>query len=737
MTIQAHKRTTFALIMAFVGPAGLAQQSPPVTTGSDDAATQSDVQEVVVTGARLRKEDVQETPIAVSVMAPEQIEATHALDIQGLSGRVPNLVVSNAVSTPNTPIISMRGFNTISSDPSVEPGIAVYIDGVYQSILTGSLSDLFDLDSVEVLRGPQGTLLGKNSSAGAILLTRSQPTGELGGKVQIDYGSFNQTQFNGLLNFPILDHVLAGKVFLNYVHRDNFIDNAAFPDRDLGGIDRGTGRLALLFTPTDEFRLYLTGDYQWDRSNQEGLRNVSGPKTLECTRYGLCAPQADQFDVTDSGFLARPHANDRNITAKAEWRPQPVTVTSITGYRHFNDIDNVDVGDSPQPVLDIFGFQQDLRQESEELRVSSRDGGGLDLDGRLNWLAAFFYDHSNVYSPQGQQALGNPTQRAEQVIRNGRAVFTHLDYKVLDPWTVSAGIRESWDSTNHAWAFPIPGSVPPPLNHDQIGSWKNTSVEAGTQFQIDASKMAFFRFAEGYRGGGFVGLPATLAGALEYQPETSKDYELGVKTDWLDRRVQVNITLFNTKYHNLQESAAVPSAGGTFVQATANAAQATTRGVEWEAIFRPAKGFAINTTVGYLEAWFTKYISYSATGQPLDLSNTPFKFAPKWTISVTPSYSTDFPRLLGFESVKFEGSVNWYSAQNVSAAALSPLGEQPGYGTTDVSINLSGGPRILNFYCRNLADRHYIVYETSPSGLNDAVGDGLPRTYGVTLGYRF
>jgi iron complex outermembrane receptor protein len=724
-----------ALFVVLYTGAAVAQDVSPASQSTDE----TQVAEVVVTAARLRRENVQQTPIAVSVIVPEQIDSLHAQNIAALTSMAPNLYVSSSGSTPNNPVITIRGFNTAASDISTEPGIAVYIDGVYQSIIPGSLADLYDLDSVEVLRGPQGTLLGKNASAGAILLTRSQPTGELDGKVQIDYGTFNQTQASALLNFPIINGTLAGKLYANYLHRDDFITNLAVPGGDLGGENHSTARIAFLFTPTDDFKIYLTGDHITDRDAQLGQRNISGPTTVQCRIYKICAPDAGLFDVTRAGFLDGTRADDTNITARAEWNLKSVKLTSITGYRNYNQLDNVDLDGSTLPILQVFGFATDLLQKSEELRLSSIDGGGFDLNGKLDWLVAFYNNHSKAYSPEGEVALGNATERAEQVIRDGTAVFTHLDYKLLDALTLSAGVRESWDSVNHAYAFPVPGTVPPPLDHGQSVNFTNTSSEGGLQYQIDDSKMVFFRFAEGYRGGGFVGLPANPASVKEFAPETSKDYELGLKTDWFAKKLVLNLTLFDTMYQNLQKTAAVPGPGGTFFQTTTNAAAATTRGVEIESVLRPIDGFAIRTNVGFLDAFYTKYVSYNTqTGQVLNLSDTLFTYTPKKTVNITPSYTTNVPRVLGFDTVKLQGSFNWISSLNVSNATITPLGNQPAYATTDVSVTFGGRSGYsLTLYGKNLFDKHYITYESSPSGLADSVADGLPRTGGITFECKF
>lgn len=242
-TAQAASPATDAYSTEHQPPA---EPQAPARTASQPANEDATI---VVTGSRLRQESLQDVPIAVTVTNAAQIQDLHSSDIRGLSNLVPNLTISQLPAGTGVSIISLRGFATSSANIEVEPGIAVYIDGVYQTTTLGSLNDFFDLDRVEVLRGPQGTLLGKNASAGAILLTRSRPTGEFGGMVHFEYGTYNLAQVQGVLNFPIVPGVLAGKIFGSYRYRGDWQRNVVFPGRDSGGEDRQTVRGALLFTP--------------------------------------------------------------------------------------------------------------------------------------------------------------------------------------------------------------------------------------------------------------------------------------------------------------------------------------------------------------------------------------------------------------------------------------------------------------------------------------------------------
>jgi iron complex outermembrane recepter protein len=282
------------LIAALVASIGLAAISPagaenvtdsaaapprvaPTTISSPDngatkkaSSDENELKEVVVTAARQRSESVQEAPVTVSVLTPHVIESLQGSSITSLSAVVPNLlIVPSSGNYWGLPIISLRGFSSDSSGISNEPAVAVYIDGVYQTIQPGSFADLFDFDSLEVLRGPQGTLLGKNAPAGAIMLNRSRPTGgEDSVDVKVETGSYNLLQGQALMNVAIIPDILSGKIYVFDRHRDGYIDDT-YLGREEGGEKRGTIRAALLFTPASGLSFYWTNEYNYNRDQQD------------------------------------------------------------------------------------------------------------------------------------------------------------------------------------------------------------------------------------------------------------------------------------------------------------------------------------------------------------------------------------------------------------------------------------------------------------------------------------
>ena len=715
-----------------------ADETPPSNQAApDDTAT---LIPIVVTGSRLRQESVQDTPIAVSVVSPQVIENLHGYDIAAISSVVPNVTITPIGTSPGIAGISLRGFTTITSDISPEPGIPIYVDGVYQVTNNGQLADLFDLQSLEVLRGPQGTLLGKNSSAGAILLTHSLPTGEFGGKAEVEYGSYNLVQVKALVDFPIISQELAGKLFVSYRHRDGWVDDLAVPDTKLGGEDRRSVRGALLFTPLDSFSFYLTADYLEDRSPQAGGRNVSGPGTLSCIVYHYCDPLGGQTGVTMATFLEEPWANDNNVTGKADWNAGGFKVTSISGYRRHYDVNNIDLDQTPAPLITIQNYQTNVEQYSEELRISSVDHGGMDFDGKLHWLLAAYEGHSNgtQYLPENIPIAGGPTNQGERIVRDSQAVFTHLDYDIIHSWTVSFGVRRSWDKTDASYSLRELGDAQPPLTNEHSGKWSNNSFEAGTQYKVTDMAMLYFRFAQGYRGGGFVGMPGSVLTAAEFNPETSNSYEVGAKTEWLDRRILLNLTLFNTKFKNLQESVVVPGPDDSFLQVTANAATATTEGIELESIWKLIPELAVRASAGYLDAHYDHYTTLSSTGAVEDLSALPLPYASKYTASLGTDYTFGLGSgLLGFQSAVWNTNVEFRDSM-VSSGSDEPVAQLPSLTQVNTSLSFqSPANYAFTLYVNNVLDKQQRIFGSDVLPLLSHEFDNIGRTFGGNLTWKF
>jgi iron complex outermembrane receptor protein len=254
--------------------------------------------------------------------------------------------------------------------------------------------------------------------------------------------------------------------------------------------------------------------------------------------------------------------------------------------------------------------------------------------------------------------------------------------------------------------------------------------------------MIYFRYAQGYREGGFNGAPGNAAAAIGFGPETSTGYEVGAKTTWLDGALLLNVALFDVKFKGLQRVVTVALPSGFVGTVTQNAANADTKGIEIQSVLKPVEGLTFRANFGYLDAKYVKYTSLNpATGAIIDLSGQPLTFAPKYTAMGAVDYHTNLGTngFLGFDTLDGHAMVNWRSSFEMSNSLL-PVGHQPGYATTDLSIDLVHDGKVgysLGFYVKNVFDKYYQDWATAVAGFVEARYDNIGRTFGVSLGAKF
>jgi iron complex outermembrane receptor protein len=758
---------TMRLIAALVASIGLAAISPagaenvtdsaaappgvaPTTISSPDngakenaSSDENELKEVVVTAARQRSESVQEAPVTVSVLTPHVIESLQGSSITSLSAVVPNLlIVPSSGNYWGLPVISLRGFSSDSSDISNEPAVAVYIDGVYQTIQPGSFADLFDLDSLEVLRGPQGTLLGKNAPAGAIMLNRSRPTGEDSVDVKVETGSYNLLQGQALMNVAIIPDILSAKMYVFDRHRDGYIDDT-YLGREEGGEKHGTIRAALLFTPASGLSFYWTNEYNYNRDQQDPQTSISGPGTAACSVFHYCAVGPAQINTTQAAFVAGDQIDDYASTLVADWALAPVALKSITGYRNLRSVNNSDVSGLPIDVVVSDDDIINLTSISEEFRVNSVKDGGMDIGGRLNWVAGAYFAHSNAYATQPLAAFefASVTSQAQIAIRDNYAVFAHSDLEILDSWKVSFGVRRSDDRIDHRFSLSQPSTFPNPINpypdNRQTASFQNTSYEAGTQYKFTPDKMVFFRYSEGYRAGGFNGFPTSTDNPA-YLPETSKSYEVGLKSDWLDHRFRANLTIFDGKYSNLQVTAITNSAVG-LAQVVANA-QATTKGVELEVVAVPIDALTLRASFGYLDAKYTQFLEPLGNGSTEDATGEQIPFTSKYTGSLSTDYKmgVQAAHIRFLDNIVLHGAVDTRSSLVASNNSL-PEGIQGGYTNinTSVMFNSPHDKSTFTVYVNDIADKHWKTVVDIIPGLSTTEAYNIGRIWGASWQSKF
>ena len=359
------------------------------------------LEEIVVT-AQKRSQNLQDVPIAVSAVTAEGLERFSSPDIKDLGGTIPNVILQSTPGGAGVLQVSIRGIQYAENEKTYEPPVGVVLDGVFLGTAQGGLFNSFDLERIEVLRGPQGTLFGKNTTGGVINAVRSRPTGELGGRVAVTIGAFGRREVRGILNFPIVDGVIAGKISSSYERLDG-VRNIAIPGKRDGDRRYWSGSASMLFTPSSAIEMLLTYDHVRDRGESPAIYpilqpnptvlptipNVALPPDTPCAVFAICPPSDPRHSRIDSENIA--HNDLDAVTFNASWRVHDnLKLVAVTGYRnsHENIVNDFDGTEFPIFRADI--PRSDQRQFSQELRLEGEIGS------RINFVAGLYYFHART-----------------------------------------------------------------------------------------------------------------------------------------------------------------------------------------------------------------------------------------------------------------------------------------------------------------------------------------------------
>jgi iron complex outermembrane receptor protein len=582
--------------------------SPAIVTRAWGQATvteahdkETGLQEITVTATR-RETKLSDTPISMSVVTADQIENQRVVNFADIELAVPNFVFTQV--TRQETYFSIRGTGVDNDTPGADAGVSVFIDGVPRTGVHDTTPDLFDLQSVEVLRGPQGTLFGRNTTGGAVIMRTVAPSFDPTFKGQVTYGNYNLIEVNGLATGPLISNVLAGKVSFLFHERDGNVDNVV-QQREEGREKSVSARAQLLWLPGDDVKVTFGGEYLRDTSQARlGLLETTFvPSLFPTLQYGP--------DVTNAGTSPRASDTTVGLFADVDWKTALGTLTSITGYRSVTSgIFYAPLGD---PTTELTADQSVKdRQLSEELHFASA------LGGRFNWVGGLFYLHLNrlddtLYTafpvpgttfsyaaPYGGMSFHN-----QAVLTTSKAVFGEATYALLEGLDFTAGGRYSWEHrSGHSEITPTEYSGP------YAASWSAFTPKGTISYKPNKQWLTYATVSKGFTSGGFDAGADTSEGLrTPFRPETVINYELGAKVVGLDRRFSLNTAIFLADYTNLQRTA-FDSNPAVNSYHTTNAGKARIKGIELEATYLPIDWFTLSGNYAYTDA---KYRDYNYT----------------------------------------------------------------------------------------------------------------------------
>ncbi len=642
---------------------GLAVLAPFGAWGATPAADDAALEEVVVT-AQFREQNLQSTPLSITAVSGDMLEARNQTNIAEVANQAPNVTLKpqGAAFGPSMGA-SIRGVGQFDFNPALEPGVGLYVDDVYFATLTGSVMDLLDLDRVEILRGPQGTLAGRNSIGGAVKLYSKKPDGANGGSVSATYGSRHRVDLRGSANFTLGENLFAHVSGVSKSQGDTSraLDyGCANPSSGvpilasvsgncvvgtMGDVNYDAVRAALRWTPTDRLELNGAIDFTNDDRTPAGEVLVQGTSTVNpnvqpvqgvggtsLSLANFVVPAGSYYNYASyqnpRGTFTRLAAPAGATTPMLETRPDirahfkgwgasgtmdlkftdTLALKSITSYREYDSFFSND--NDLSPLASSLGYGTlTFHSFSEELRLN---GALLDGNALEYTVGGYYSNQTSIYSTT--QDLRYATTGLTQFIgfdpinADSKAAFGHLSWRATDALTANVGVRyteEHKDYTFHRRTYA--GALHPTLGAldgvSQDYDGHKVDYRANLQYQWTDTLMTYAQIATGFKGGGVSPRPFSPAQAVPFNPEELKSYEAGVKSDLLDRKLRINASVFYSKYTDLQLTLSncpqYPPASPCAV--VANAGDAEMKGVELEVVVRPVSGFSIDGSYSYLE----------------------------------------------------------------------------------------------------------------------------------------
>ncbi|OLU28623.1 TonB-dependent receptor [Pseudomonas sp. PA27(2017)] len=665
------------------------------------------LQAVTVTATR-REQSLQDVPVAVSVVEGEQLERDNRNNVSSIVQQVPTLNYRSGASNKDTSLF-IRGVGTITTSPGIEPTVATVIDGVVLGRPGQSTLDLLDLERIEVLRGPQGTLFGKNASAGVLNIISKDITEETHGYV--DYSHFGGGNENRL-RFGIggrLTETLKGSLSTLLGRYDGNVKNE-FNGDDINGYDRKGARGKLVFEPNDELKVTLIGDYT---QGKDSIPN--GVLTRTSAAFGAAVGSSytpsDHNRSINSDMNTRVDDRNQGLSAQADWSLGDYTLTSITAWRGWNNTQYQDgdrlAGIFPGAPRSHDKGQVDYNQYSQEVRLASPKGEFNE------YVLGAFYMHGK--SEETYQRAVTPvslvTERGRadyQASNDSFALFGENTFNFTDDFRGILGLRWTHDDLEYKHQRVVTAAaagIQP--NYSSKGSVDEDGFtgRAGFQYDINDSLTSYVTYSRGYKGPAynvFFNMQARDTDPLK--PETSNSWEAGLKSTAFNNRLTANLAVFHTEYDNYQANF-YDVVAGTVVTRLINAGSVTTQGMELDAAFQVTRQFKLSGALAYTRARIDDFSCPANAAANCDVNGKPLPFSPDWKTYVRADYSIPLDNGLDIElstDYAWQDQVQYSLDQNENTV-------QGAYGIWNASIALadySDGWRVA-LLAKNLTDKSY------------------------------
>ncbi|MEZ5572153.1 MAG: TonB-dependent receptor [Halioglobus sp.] len=706
------------------------------------------LEEVIVT-AQKRSESLQDVAISIAVVSGAELAALNKTQITDLSRLVPGFTFAEGTSDAGRNIL-IRGIGTSSFSRSVDLSVGTVVDNVASGSLSGSILDFSDVERVEVLRGPQGMLFGKNSSAGLLNITTQNPTPDFTTGFRTAYGSENLLNLYGYVSGPIVEDELLGRISMYSNTSDGIIDNRYPGGEDMNDRDEWGGRAKLRWLISEDFDAQLNYTHI-DRNHKccvATLRQVA-PGSVAEREGGPVGPKNDKIVDNDSSYG---ETKVDIYSLELNYSLGDFLITSISAYTK-EDVYGAARSDlytrTALPLNDSF---EKYDQYTQELRITSPS------EGTVTYVAGLYYFYKEINRTftryidlYGIDFAPAPDSGALSVVNDTHtdnesfAAFGQATWHVTPHNRLSLGARYNFDQLSHQQTVaPLPDTLPeaPPgtidaHDNDQAGSWRIIA-----EHDIADDAMVYASYAKGYKGPGSNSLPSgPTSGDVFVDPEIPSSYEVGIKSQWFDNRLRVNGAAYYSTFKDFQASAQVADAFPPLFFLT-NAGELETQGVELEVNAQLADNLEVQGSLAYTDAIFSDWddapcyagqtVNQGCVDGVQDLSGADMPFSPDWSVFLATTYYVPVP------SMPFDGfaSLNFFWRDEVQFdTANNPLLTGDPYNTFDLYTGIAArdGHYRLQFYVQNLFDQFY----PSAIGGQEVVGVQAAQILEYTYKRRF
>ena len=738
---------------------------------NSDAYTQdlgnTAIEEIVVTSQkRANAIAAQDLPASVTAISEKLIIESEALDLTDIGRMVPNATLHPSATFAGTPNFLIRGIGVSGTTRSLDPTVGIIVDGVYLGFPVGANLDMFDRESIEILRGPQGTLLGRNVTGGAIVVRTKRPSGNFGADIDLVIGDYGRKDLSFSVEGPITD-TISGKIAVMSRDRDGYWEdnNGGTMIPTAGAIARGydeTGegesgtkpdvdltivRPMILFEPTENLDITFIAEFLSDKSGTANSRNFVNNDALRRTQLFGYTPPEDRYEINHNLM----GGNDLEIdTFIGEFNLQTDSgiLTGIASHRELTYDSSTDFDGSPITLFHFPNNHEEQEQQTFELRYAGSYSDNID------YVVGVSYFEQEMFVGERRDFGVADIAGVTELFHDSIGIFAELDFLVTDKTKITLGAR--WTEESKDVVFNAIGSCQkdfsscsgPSSGLERSGTFDDTTPKLAITHSLNDDVNIYASFTQGFRSGSFDARARTIDSFLNSQPgpEEVTSIEVGLKSTFNDGRILLNVALFQADYDDIQKLALeecevnIDTCPSGRIQRLINAAKATIEGIEIETKISITDQFSIEGSLGYTDAGFDEFLGFDADGvrgydpvtDPAAAAALKFERVPELTYNIMANY---FQPLANGAELDFRLSYS-YTDDFTNDALMTKAIITDSYGLLDASVSYTFAESGLKLtvFGKNITDEDYHDFALD-NVLTSLTWGGVPDTYGLRLTY--